>query len=92
MYEFVIASDLFVAMSSVCFILIITPSLQGVNVREKAKLVMSLIQDEEKRKEERALAMNTKDKLVKGNVFFNNNEFNNSPSYRSKLLENVLNC
>lgn len=37
---------------------------QGVNVREKAKIVMLLIQDEEKRKEEREFAMKTKDKLA----------------------------
>jgi len=36
-----------------------------VNVREKAKIVMVLIEDEEKRKEERAFAMKTKDKLTK---------------------------
>ncbi|RXN28568.1 epsin-1-like protein [Labeo rohita] len=38
---------------------------QGVNVREKAKIVMVLIEDEEKRKEERDFAMKTKDKLTK---------------------------
>lgn len=38
---------------------------QGVNVREKAKIVMVLIEDEEKRKEERDSAMKTKDKLTK---------------------------
>ncbi|XP_058608557.1 epsin-1 isoform X3 [Onychostoma macrolepis] len=38
---------------------------QGVNVREKAKIVMLLIEDEEKRKEERDFAMKTKDKLTK---------------------------
>ncbi|XP_077051359.1 uncharacterized protein epn1b isoform X2 [Siphateles boraxobius] len=38
---------------------------QGVNVREKAKIVMVLIEDEEKRKEERESAMKTKDKLTK---------------------------
>ncbi|XP_067217785.1 epsin-1 [Chanodichthys erythropterus] len=38
---------------------------QGVNVREKAKIVMVLIEDEEKRKEERDFAMKTKDKLAK---------------------------
>ncbi|TRZ03187.1 hypothetical protein DNTS_025269, partial [Danionella cerebrum] len=38
---------------------------QGVNVREKAKIVMLLIQDEEKRNEERDFAMKTKDKLTK---------------------------
>lgn len=51
------------------------PSLQGVNVREKAKIVMLLIQDEEKRKEEREFAMKTKDKLASGNAFF---RFSNS--------------
>ncbi|KAK1805330.1 hypothetical protein P4O66_019665 [Electrophorus voltai] len=39
---------------------------QGVNVREKAKMVLALIQDEEKRKEERECAMKTKDKLASG--------------------------
>lgn len=53
-------------------------SLQGVNVREKAKIVMLLIQDEEKRKEEREFAMKTKDKLATGNVFFDNSESSNS--------------
>ncbi|XP_059365280.1 epsin-1 isoform X2 [Carassius carassius] len=38
---------------------------QGVNVREKAKIVLVLIEDEEKRKEERDFAMKTKDKLTK---------------------------
>lgn len=38
---------------------------QGVNVREKVKIVMVLIEDEEKRKEERDFAMKTKDKLTK---------------------------
>ncbi|XP_056120159.1 epsin-1 isoform X2 [Rhinichthys klamathensis goyatoka] len=38
---------------------------QGVNVREKAKIVMVLVEDEEKRKEERESAMKTKDKLTK---------------------------
>ncbi|KAK7124504.1 hypothetical protein R3I94_018768 [Phoxinus phoxinus] len=38
---------------------------QGVNVREKAKIVMVLIEDEDKRKEERDSAMKTKDKLTK---------------------------
>ncbi|XP_016348228.1 epsin-1-like [Sinocyclocheilus anshuiensis] len=38
---------------------------QGVNVREKAKIVLVLIEDEEKRKEERDFAMKTKDKLAK---------------------------
>ncbi|KAK3508534.1 hypothetical protein QTP70_031918 [Hemibagrus guttatus] len=37
---------------------------QGVNVREKAKIVMLLIQDEEKREEEREFAMKTKTKLA----------------------------
>lgn len=37
---------------------------QGVNVREKAKIVMLLIQDEEKRKEERESTMKTKTKLA----------------------------
>ncbi|KAF7686306.1 epsin-1 [Silurus meridionalis] len=37
---------------------------QGVNVREKAKIVMLLVQDEEKRKEERESAKKTKDKLA----------------------------
>lgn len=34
-------------------------------MREKAKIVMVLIEDEEKRKEERDFAMKTKDKLAK---------------------------
>ncbi|XP_051520588.1 epsin-1-like isoform X2 [Myxocyprinus asiaticus] len=38
---------------------------QGVNVREKAKIVLVLIEDEDKRKEERDFAMKTKDKLTK---------------------------
>ncbi|XP_059411975.1 epsin-1-like isoform X1 [Carassius carassius] len=38
---------------------------QGVNVREKAKIVLVLIEDEEKRKEERDFALKTKDKLTK---------------------------
>ncbi|KAI4882284.1 hypothetical protein NFI96_003248 [Prochilodus magdalenae] len=37
---------------------------QGVNVREKAKIVLVLIENEEKRKEEREFAMKTKDKLA----------------------------
>ncbi|XP_007258323.2 epsin-1 [Astyanax mexicanus] len=41
---------------------------QGVNVREKAKIVMMLIEDEEKRKEEREFAMKTKDKLANAAV------------------------
>lgn len=45
-----------------------------MNVREKAKTVMLLIQDEEKRKEEREFAMKTKDKLATGNVFFKSHE------------------
>lgn len=59
-------------------ITIILSSLQGVNVREKAKIVMLLVQDEEKRKEERAFAMKTKDKLANGNGSFNNSEFGNA--------------
>lgn len=51
-----------------------------MNVREKAKIVMLLIQDEEKRKEERAFAMKTKDKLASGNAFFNYNAFGDSLS------------
>ncbi|XP_051992408.1 epsin-1-like isoform X2 [Xyrauchen texanus] len=38
---------------------------QGVNVREKAKIVLILIEDEDKRKEERDFALKTKDKLTK---------------------------
>ncbi|KAI7799010.1 epsin-1 [Triplophysa rosa] len=38
---------------------------QGVNVREKAKIVLVLVEDEEKRKEERDFALKTKDKLAK---------------------------
>ncbi|XP_028819537.1 epsin-1 isoform X2 [Denticeps clupeoides] len=38
---------------------------QGINVREKAKIVLLLIEDPEKLKEERELAMKTKDKLAK---------------------------
>ncbi|XP_055076436.2 uncharacterized protein epn1b isoform X2 [Misgurnus anguillicaudatus] len=38
---------------------------QGINVREKAKIVMLLVEDEDKRKEEREFAMKTKDKLAK---------------------------
>ncbi|XP_051949194.1 epsin-1-like [Xyrauchen texanus] len=38
---------------------------QGVNVREKVKSVLVLIEDEDKRKEEREFAMKTKDKLTK---------------------------
>lgn len=34
-------------------------------MREKAKIVMVLIEDEDKRKEERDFAMKTKDKLAK---------------------------
>ncbi|XP_030644451.1 epsin-1 [Chanos chanos] len=41
---------------------------QGVNVREKAKIVLVLIQDEDKRKEERDFAMKTKDKLTKASA------------------------
>lgn len=52
-------------------VLMIMSSVQGVNVREKAKMVMLLIQDEEKRKEERDFAMKTKDKLASGNAYFN---------------------
>lgn len=40
-----------------------------MNVREKAKIVMLLIEDEGRRKEERDFAMKTKDKLTKGKVF-----------------------
>lgn len=46
-------------------------SLQGVNVREKAKIVLVLVEDEDKRKEEREFALKTKDKLAKapnGNI------------------------
>ncbi|KAA0710169.1 Epsin-1 EH domain-binding mitotic phosphoprotein EPS-15-interacting protein 1 [Triplophysa tibetana] len=38
---------------------------QGVNVREKAKIVLVLVEDEDKRKEEREFALKTKDKLAK---------------------------
>ncbi|KAL7883223.1 hypothetical protein SRHO_G00008810 [Serrasalmus rhombeus] len=41
---------------------------QGVNVREKAKIVLVLIENEEKRKEERDFAMKTKDKLATASV------------------------
>lgn len=58
-------------------------SLQGVNVREKAKIVMLLIRDEEKRKEEREFAMKTKDKLATGNILF---QSHNIVVYLSHLL------
>lgn len=45
-------------------------SVQGVNVREKAKIVLVLIEDEDKRKEERDFAMKTKDKLANGKILF----------------------
>lgn len=37
-------------------------------MREKAKIVMLLMEDEQKRKEEREFAMKTKDKLANGNL------------------------
>lgn len=46
-----------------------------MNVREKAKIVMLLIQDEEKRQEERDFAMKTKTKLATGNGFINSNNY-----------------
>lgn len=38
---------------------------QGVNVREKAKVVLVLMEDDEKLKEEREFALKTRDKISK---------------------------
>ncbi|XP_076864174.1 uncharacterized protein epn1b isoform X2 [Brachyhypopomus gauderio] len=63
---------------------------QGVNVREKAKIVMVLIQDEEKRKEEREFAMKTKDKLASGSTDSNEKAKAEVPAYTGlPSLDNI---
>lgn len=42
--------------------------LQGANVREKAKVVLVLMEDDEKLKEERDFAVKTREKTSKGSA------------------------
>ncbi|XP_060760829.1 epsin-1 [Neoarius graeffei] len=63
---------------------------QGVNVREKAKIVMLLIRDEEKRKEEREFAMKTKDKLATASLETSNKAKTEIPPYTGlPSLDNI---
>ncbi|MCJ8749733.1 hypothetical protein PDJAM_G00179660 [Pangasius djambal] len=63
---------------------------KGVNVREKAKIVLLLIQDEEKRKEEREFAMKTKDKLATASSEASDKAKTEIPSYTGlPSLDNI---
>ncbi|XP_066531086.1 epsin-1 isoform X2 [Hoplias malabaricus] len=63
---------------------------QGVNVREKAKIVLLLVEDEEKRKEEREFAMKTKDKLASASLDTNEKAKAEIPPYTGlPSLDNI---